>query len=185
MNLDAGRSVLVVIDMQDRLVRAVADADACVDRTTTLLRTADVLDVPVVVVEMNPEKLGPTDARIRQAIGDLAARPKMTFSAMREPAVAEHLAALDRPQAVVVGMETQVCVLQTAMDLLARKSDVFVVADAVGSRRPDARALGLQRMQGAGVEIVTTEMVMFEWLERAGTDAFRQLQPLLKEVGAP
>jgi nicotinamidase-related amidase len=105
---------------------------------------------------------------------------KTAFSCAREPMFADALAAAGRPQVVLCGMETHVCVLQTAIDLQEQGYAVHVVADAVGSRDPARRELGLARMRHAGCTIVDSEMVVFEWLGAAGTDEFKAVSKLIK-----
>ena len=105
---------------------------------------------------------------------------KITFSCLGAADFAARLSALGRTQAVVCGAEAHVCVLQTALDLRARDRRVFIVADATGSRDPANREAALARLSQAGATVVTTEMVLFEWLKRAGTEDFRALLPLIK-----
>ena len=105
---------------------------------------------------------------------------KTAFSAAADPAIAAHLRGLGRHQVVLCGMETHVCVLQTALGLRATGWDVAVAADAVGSRLPYRKQLGLERMRAGGVEIVDSEMVVFEWLGMAGTPEFKELSRLIR-----
>ena len=100
---------------------------------------------------------------------------KIHFSALRENSIAAAIAAKARPQIVVIGTESHVCVLQSVMDLLAANYQVFVVSEAVGSRTVENKQLALSRMQQAGAVIISQEMLAFEWLERCGTDSFRQI----------
>ena len=172
-------AALLVVDLQARLVPAVEDGDAILQRAGILLAAASRLDVPVVVSEQYPQGLGHTDSRLRLP-GEAAVLAKTTFSCLREPALASHLEGLRRRQIVVCGMETHVCVLQTALDLHRSGYRVFVAADAVGSRAAARRQLGLDRMRAAGITIVDSEMVVFEWLERAATETFRELVKSLK-----
>lgn len=180
MRLEAERSVLVVIDIQEKLVPAVEQPDALIARVRMLLEAAAVLEIPVVFTEQYPKGLGPTVAALRESIGPEGAISKVTFACTGEPAFARRLAALGRDQVIVCGMETHVCVLQTALGLREEGQRVAVVADAVSSRSPNDRRLGLKRMRSHGVDVVTAEMVLFEWLERAGTPAFKRLSALIK-----
>jgi nicotinamidase-related amidase len=106
---------------------------------------------------------------------------KMTFSCMGEPEIRERLAGFERAQVVVCGTETHVCVLQSALGLRAAGYEVFVVADGCGTRERADHERALQRLERAGCTIVTAEMVLFEWLERAGTAAFRDILPTIRE----
>ncbi|HFA60288.1 MAG TPA: hydrolase [Rhodospirillales bacterium] len=180
MLLDRTRSLLLVIDVQERLAPAIAEGGARIARTRLLLEGAGHLEVPVVVTEQYPKGLGPTVADLRPLPEGSRLFEKITFSAMREAAVADHLAARGREQIVLCGMESHVCVLQTALDLLARGYRVFVVADACGSRRPQSHELALARLRQEGARAVNVEMVLFEWLERAGSDLFRTVSRLIR-----
>ncbi|WP_288743974.1 isochorismatase family protein, partial [uncultured Rheinheimera sp.] len=100
---------------------------------------------------------------------------KIHFSALREPLIAERLKLSGKTQLVIIGTETHVCVLQTAMDALAAGYQVFIVEEAVGSRTEQNRQLALLRLQQAGAQIISKEMLAFEWLDKAGTDNFRTI----------
>ena len=149
-----------------------------VDFTRRLIVSA-ALSVPILVSEQYPQGLGGTDPRLRlpPTAGIIA---KTSFSALSEPAFRQAFERLNRSQVILCGMEAHVCVLQTALELCEAGHHVFVVADAVGSRREESRALGLARMRDRGVDVVDSEMVVFEWAERAGTDQFRELSRLIK-----
>jgi nicotinamidase-related amidase len=179
-SLAAASSQLLVVDMQERLLPAVADAERVIARVRLMIAAAARLGVPVTVSEQYPKGLGATVATLREALSqDAAILPKLSFSCLGEPALAARLAALSRPQLVVCGAEAHVCVLQTALTALATH-EVFIVADATSSRDPANARLAMDRARAAGCVIVSSEMVVFEWLERAGTDDFRALAPLLK-----
>jgi nicotinamidase-related amidase len=131
------------------------------------------------VSEQYPQGLGHTDARLTLPEG-AAVFAKTAFSAARDPAILTHLGGLGRRQVVLCGMETHVCVLQTALGLQAPDRDVAVVADAVASRHAERRLLGLERLRDEGVAIVDSEMVVFEWLGAAGTPEFKELSRLIR-----
>jgi nicotinamidase-related amidase len=177
--LDAKDCVLFIVDIQARLAPAILDADDILRRTAVLLTAAARLGVPVVASEQYPQGLGPTDERLALPEGSRTF-PKLAFSAAAEPAIVTHLERLSRHQLVLCGMETHVCVLQTALGLQAKGWDVAVVADAVGSRHAERRRLGLERMRGRGIAIVDSEMVVFEWLGAAGTPEFKELSRLIR-----
>jgi nicotinamidase-related amidase len=180
MLIDKDDAALLVVDIQARLAPAVQDAERIMARTRLLLEAASRLAIPVVLSEQYPRGLGHTDERLGSLPPQAKVLDKTSFSCVREPRLREHLDRLGRGQMVVCGMETHVCVLQTALDLRQSGRDVFVVADAVGSRTESSRRLGLERMRDRGVDIVDSEMVVFEWLERAATDDFRALSKLIK-----
>ena len=180
MLLDARQSVLFVVDIQTRLAPAIADADAVIARTVILLTAAARLGVPIVVSEQYPQGLGHTDERLLPLPEDATVMPKTSFSALGDDGIRAHLADLGRRQIVLAGMETHVCVLQTALASKAHGYEVAVAADAVGSRHPERKQRGLERMRDAGIAIVDSEMVVFEWLADAGSPAFKELSRLIR-----
>jgi len=184
MLLNAARSHLMVIDMQARLMPAILDADQIVPRVRTLLVAAQRLGIPTTVTEQYPKGLGPTVPAILEALPrDPVVLPKTAFSAAGDAATMERVAALrgeGRDQAVLCGAESHVCVLQTALGLRSAGLNVFVVADAVSSRASQSVSAACARLLHAGCHWVTTEMVVFEWLEKAGTDDFRALSALIR-----
>ncbi|MDQ4060126.1 MAG: isochorismatase family protein [Pseudomonadota bacterium] len=184
MLLASEKSQLLVIDIQDKVLPAVRDAERVVARTRVLIESARRLDVPILVAEHCPKALGATVAEVRDALGnEPRVLAKTTFSCARDAALAGALAdgrRKGRPQVAVAGIESHVCVLQSVLDLNERGYDVFVVADAVSSREPESRELALARMRQAGIATVNTEMTVFEWLERGDTPQLKALLPLLK-----
>jgi nicotinamidase-related amidase len=177
MLLNVGNAVLLMVDLQQRLVPAIDDGDSMVTRTQRLAEAAMLLGVPVRATEQYPAGLGPTVAEL--AGYPQAVLPKTTFSGVADPGFAALLPA-GVSEIVIAGCETHVCVLQTAVELLGVGHHVALVADAVGSRDPADKAAGLERARQHGVEIVTSEMVLFEWLRDAKHPQFRAVQKLLK-----
>jgi len=171
---------LLAIDLQPALLEAMWNRDQVVANVVRLAKSARILGLPVVATEQNPLKLGPTEPRIAQALAGVTILPKMAFSCCREEQVAAALRALERRFWVICGVEAHVCVSQTAIDLRGQGSQVHVVADAVGSRTQANWHTGLDRMRQAGVVVTSTEMALFELLERAGTDEFRAVQRLVR-----
>lgn len=185
MLLSAERSALVIVDVQERLMPAVVESDRILRNIDVLLKAAGELKVPVLVSEQYPKGLGATVAAVRDALpADSVAKDlvieKITFSCAGEPAFMDRLVGLGRKQIVLVGAETHVCVLQTALQVAAAGFDVFLVADACSSRTVANAELAIARMRANGVEIVSTEMVIFEWMERAGTPSFKIISQLIK-----
>lgn len=202
MLLDADDSQLVLIDYQSRLMPAVQDASAVLANAHRLAQAARLMGVPVWATEQNPTKLGGTD----EALAALCDRivPKMAFGAAEvlQPLLVPQAAVpaprgnarslprhLQKPQAqseperstvVIAGCEAHVCLLQTALELLDREWDVCVVTDACGSRTERNRDAAFDRLAGAGCELVTTEMVGFEWLRDCENPHFKAWQALIK-----
>ena len=175
--MDRAQSALLVIDFQARLMPAIAGGAAAVANARRLVEAADLLGVPVLFTEENPEGLGPTVPDLaRYAEGRLAR--KMSFDACREPGFLELLG--EKPQVIVAGCETHVCVLQTALGLIAAGRRVCLVRDAVGSRRAESKEAAIRRLERHGAEIVTTEMVVFEWLGSAEHPRFRDALALIR-----
>ena len=176
--LDRGRSVLCLVDLQQKLMPAIAGADEVVANAGKLLAAAEELGVPVLSTEQYPKGLWPTVPDLARPDGAHPVVAKMTFDSCRAPGVMDGLPA--GHHIVVAGAEAHVCVLQTALGLLERSRRVFVVADAVGSRRPENKEAALRRLERAGAEVVTTEMVIFEWLGSAEDPAFKSVIALVK-----
>lgn len=181
MLVSAARSQLLVVDVQERLAPAMTEGQAAFANIERLVRAARVLDVPLTISEQYPKGLGPTLPGVIEACGpDCVVLPKLDFSCGRNAELATRIAALDRPQVIICGLEAHVCVLQSAIDIAASGHECFVVVDAVASRREESKQIALRRLERCGVALVTTEMVAFEWLERAGSAAFKTLAPILK-----
>jgi len=178
--LDAVTSALLIVDIQERLAPATDDPEPVVRNAGILLRAAARLEIPVLVSEQYPRGLGPTVPEIAGLVAPEAIVDKLHFSCVRDVGWAERFAATGREAAVVAGMEAHVCVLQTVLGLLDQGVACAVVADAVTSRTPLNRDLALDRMARAGALVVSTEMVVFEWLGVAGTDEFRELSALIR-----
>lgn len=177
LTIDPILSALAVIDIQQKLMPAIANGDQVIDHTVRLLKAARLLEIPRLFTEQNPAGLGHTESRLKIQ-GDEAVLEKMAFDAGRTLGAEKLMAG--RQQLVVAGCEAHVCVLQTVLGLLAAGKKVFVVSDAVGSRAPENRSRALDRMAAHGAELVTTEMVIFEWLGSAEHPQFRAVLPLLK-----
>lgn len=181
MLMDRRHATLLLIDLQERLVPAMHEPEPVIGNVQALLTAADRLGVSTTVTEQYPKGLGPTVSSIAERVaGRDAIFAKTTFSALEDPATMARLRQSRRTQVVVAGIEAHVCVLQTAVGLTQAGYQVFVVADAVTSRRLDSVAIALERMRQEGVAVVTTEMVLFEWLERAGSDEFREISRLIR-----
>ncbi len=174
MLIHADRSTLLLVDLQERLYPAIHDATAVLEASSWLTRLAQRLGVPVICTEQYPKGLGPTMPSLRALLPDDCRIEKMHFSAVAEGALFRAVGG-DRAQFVVAGTEAHVCVQQTVLDLIAAGRRVFVVEEAVGSRRRTDKALALERMRAHGADIVSREMVAFEWLGQAGTEIFREV----------
>ena len=157
---------------------AIDGADEVMANAGRLLAAAEQLSVPVLVTEQNPKGLGPTVSELTRPEGTVRVVAKVEFDACRAKGVIDALP--PGHHIVVAGCEAHVCVLQTVLGLLDRSRRAYVVADAIGSRRPENKAAALARLDRAGAEIVTTEMVLFEWLGSADDPAFKPVVALVK-----
>jgi nicotinamidase-related amidase len=173
-------TVLVLIDVQERLLGAMHEREALVTSLTRLLRGAAALGVPVVVTEQIPEKLGATVPALAAAAGSPPALVKSCFSCAGAPAFLERIRGLGRTQVVLCGIEAHVCVYQTARDLLDAGYHVEVVADAVASRAPENRRIALERLACEGAALTSVEMALFELQRVATGDSFKALLGIVK-----
>ena len=199
MLLDVSDSQLVLVDYQARLMQAIHDGPLVLANAVKLAQAAQKLRVPVFGTEQNAEKLGANDERLRALCQKTL--DKMSFSAVEEGLLAclrpparpaagnarslpKHLqkapTASERNTVVIAGCEAHVCLLQTALELMEQEIDVWVVTDACGSRTERNRDAAYDRLAGSGAELVTTEMVLFEWLRSADHPAFKEVQALIK-----
>lgn len=179
--INAASSLLLVIDFQGRLMPAIADGAAVLRNALILAQAAQSLSVPTLATEQYPAGLGRTAAGLAALCGE--SLEKTTFGACGTPAFLEALqrmAPCSAPTLLISGCEAHVCVLQTALQLHAQGFDVRVVVDAVGSRSAISKNTALERMRAAGIGLVTTEMVLFEWLRDAKHPQFRALSKLIK-----
>lgn len=180
MLISRDKSLLLIVDVQEKLVSVMAEPRRVIHNGALLMRAAARLGVPVVVSEQYPKGIGPTIFDLREYMPAEGAVEKLHFSCAQEPEILRRLTDSGRRQVVIAGIEAHVCVLQTALDLLERGFEVFVVVDACSSRRPENEALARERLAQAGVSLAATESVLFEWLGEAGTPEFKELMPLIK-----
>lgn len=184
MRMQRERAQLLIIDVQEKLLPAVCEPERVTNICLRLMKAAKYLGVPITVSEQYPQGIGPTVAPLLAEVNDsIPVLSKFHFSCLRDDALHNRIQKLrgnGHNQIVLAGIESHVCVMQTAMDLIADGLQVYIVADAVSSRADTARELALQRLRALGAAIVDSEMVIFEWLDRAGTPEFKGLLPLIK-----
>jgi nicotinamidase-related amidase len=180
MLLNRDHGLLMVIDVQERLAPATADPETVIGNSEKLLTAAARLGIPVIVTEQYPKGLGGTVAALRDKAPKDAIMDKVHFSCAGDERIRERLEASGRWQVVITGMEAHVCVAQTALALRNNGFDVAVVADAVTSRDPANKELALARLREAGVTLIPTESVLFEWLGNSQDPAFKELTAMIK-----
>jgi nicotinamidase-related amidase len=174
--LDRGRTALVVVDVQEAFRPAVLDFERTAANVAKLAKGAKILGVPIVATEQYPRGLGSTVPEVAGELEGVEPLEKVCFSA----AAAEGFDLGGRDQALVCGIETHVCVSQTAHDLLDRGVEVHVARDAVTSRSEENRELGLHKMEGSGAVVTSVETALFELLGAADSDEFKQVQGLIR-----
>lgn len=173
----------VVVDVQERLMGAMPEdiIETNLKNMKILLEAANILGIPITVTEQYPKGLGPTIGEIKNSVGKgVEPIEKVVFSCAREPEFESALKDIDRGSVLLCGVETHVCVLQTAIDLINRGYNVYVPADAVISRRELDWEKGMELIEKAGATVGTTEAFLFQLLERAGTDEFKQISKLVR-----
>lgn len=179
LKLDPHRGVLLVVDVQPSFLKGIYEAERVLARTTFLARVAEAMGVPILATEQNPTRMGGTAPELIPYVG--APFSKLEFSCVGCEDLASALEFTGRRQAVLIGIETHICVGQTAQDLLALGYEVAVCPDAVSAGSLEAHKLGMERMRDAGVVPVHTEAVAYEWLGTAEHFAFRQVLSIVKE----
>lgn len=174
--------MLLVIDVQDKLLPMIRHRERVVAMTCKLLKGLSVFEVPVLVTEQYPKGLGRTDATVLSALAatNHSVLEKPSFSACGTDPVRTAMNKLDRPQVIIAGIEAHVCVQQTTLDLCAMDYDVFVCADAIGSRGKLDYECSLDRMRQAGAAVTTVESVLFELCHRCDAPQFKAMLEVIK-----
>lgn len=174
---EASRSSLIVIDLQEKLMPVITDGAGIVRRALILAQAARLLDVPVIGTVQQPMRLGDTVREIKLMFDNTF--DKIDFDACTNPAFLNSMEQ-NRDELIVLGCEAHVCVLQTVLGLLHRKRHVKLVVDAIGSRQNFNKQAAIERAHSAGAEIVTSEMVIFEWMRSSEHSKFREILKLIK-----
>lgn len=178
--LRRNESVLVIVDVQERLHRVIPNAHEAMRNVAILSHGVTLMGVPTVVTEQYPKGIGPTTPEVAEAAGDAPVVEKREFGSFGNENFVEAMRPYANKTLIVCGFETHVCVMQTALQARARGHRVFVVADAVGSRSPMNNQLALDRMREADCTIVSTEMALFELLGSSEAPEFKAIQQLIK-----
>jgi nicotinamidase-related amidase len=178
--LNTGNTVLVVIDIQGKLASLMHQKEAVYQNVNRLIKGARVLDIPIIWTEQYPEGIGSTIPEIAETLEGIKPISKMTFSCCRNNEFLEALKATERTQVLVTGIETHICVYQTTLELLDAGFEVEVVADAVSSRTPENKEIGLQKMKTAGAGLTGTETALYELLGVASGPKFKEILRIVK-----
>lgn len=177
--LERQNSLFFVIDIQERLVPAVKDSDKVINNTLTLLKSANLMDIDIIATEQYPKGLGSTIAILKEYIKEERIFSKVEFSACIDE-VKEFIKKTNKNKIIIAGMETHVCVYQTARDLLSLGLDVYIVKDAVSSRTEANYLNGLELLKDMGCVITNIETVLFDLLQKAGTEEFKTISKFIK-----
>lgn len=182
--LNRDHALLLAVDIQDKLMPHGQEAvEPFLRNAEKLIGSAKTLGLPVLVTEQNPERLGKTNSRVAAALGETPCIAKLEFSCMANSGFQGALRATGRSQCIIIGMETHICVMQTALGLKEAGFQPFVVQDGCLAAVEEEHEAGLRRMVQEGVMLTTTQMAMFELLRAAGTPEFKRMLPLLKPGG--
>ncbi|HAO20151.1 MAG: hydrolase [Desulfobacteraceae bacterium IS3] len=178
--LNPDTTVLAVIDVQGKLAQMMYAKDALFKSLENMIKSAKVLGIPIIWMEQIPENLGSTLPELAQLMSDMKPIAKYTFSCCGNESFTERFKAINRKQVLVCGIESHICVYQTAADLLKMGNEVYVLCDCVSSRTPENKQLGIDRMKDAGAIPTGVEMALFEMLKAAKGPQFKEIVKLIK-----
>ena len=173
------KTVFVLVDIQEKFIPVVHNIDQVISNTNILIRASEILNIPLIVTEQYPKGLGMTWREINLPDNPVLFE-KIHFSCFGCDEFSKKIEEMGAESIVLFGIETHVCVLQTALDALKNNITVYLVSDAVSSRTPENKSIAIERMRQSGIFIVSTEMILFQLLERAGTGEFRLISDLVK-----
>lgn len=182
LRIDRTNSFLLVIDIQSKLAPAIADEKNVTARAGALIRAARLLGVPIFATEHCPDRIGPLVPDLRTLLDSNEIMSKRQFCCADDAGILDRLKASGRSQAVVAGMESHVCVMQSALGLAENGFAPFFVNDASGSRHAADHASAMERLRAQGISVVSAEMAIFEWLDHADDPAFREVLAIVKSL---
>ena len=178
--LEKNNAILIVTDIQGKLASLMHEREALYKNTGIMIECIKALDIPILWIEQYPRGLGPTVPEVASHLDGYKPLPKKTFSSLKDPVISGRFNEYNRTQALLVGIETHVCIYQTAMDLLIRGIETHVVEDAVSSRSAMNKRIGLEKIARAGGHITSVETALFEMLKIAEGEAFKKIVWLVK-----
>jgi nicotinamidase-related amidase len=173
-------TVLVIIDVQGKLAQLMHKKEELFENLQKIIKGARVLGIPIIWLEQNPAGLGPTIPEVASLLSDIKPISKFSFSCCGDERFISALNSLNRKQVLLAGIETHICVYQTAADLVGLGYDVQIVADAVSSRAKENKKIGLERMREIGASLTSTETALFELLRTARADKFKEIARIVK-----
>lgn len=175
--LDTNNSILVIIDIQEKLVKAASNGEKTIINTSKISQAAQILSIPVIITEQYPKGLGATVESITGS--DAFIMEKSSFSAFKEPEFEQKIKSLNRKQVILCGIEAHICVLQTAIDLYKNGYEVYVLKDCVSSRSEEEQNSGLELLKQYGIKVITVEIALFQWLKSSKHPQFKDIQKLI------
>ncbi|MEN6621906.1 MAG: hydrolase [Smithella sp.] len=178
--INRDEAIIIVIDIQDKLFQAMHNKENLLANAVKTIKGAKVFNLPIVVTEQIPEKLGTTIPEIAIELEGIERISKSSFSSWGENNFRDKLKSVSRRKAIILGIESHICVYQTAVDLINNGYEVQIVADAVSSRTKENSNIGLAAMRSAGAHVTSTEMLLFEILGSAKNDGFKDIQKIVK-----
>jgi nicotinamidase-related amidase len=180
MRINKENTVAVVVDIQEKLLPHIENNDKITKNSLTLIKGLRVLGIPVIATQQYTKGLGNTIDSISEAVGNFSYIEKTSFSCYREPSFIKVLNRLGKRNVILLGVETHVCVMQTALDLHANNFNPVIITDATGSRKAEDKKVAIWRMRDEGCTMATTESILFELCLKAGTDEFKEISKLVK-----
>lgn len=174
--MNRNESLLIIIDVQEKLAPAMNSPREVINGCARLIDIAKILAIPFIITEQYPKGLGQSMIDIREKAGaETKYHAKTTFSCVRDENILNMITTSGKKQIILAGLETHICILQTALELKDKGYDVFVVSDACATRDPLQNVLGIQRLLHNKINVVSSEMVIFEWLEKSGSEEFKTI----------
>ncbi len=174
------KTVLTIVDVQGKLAQMMSGKQALFENLQKIIKGIQALEIPILWVEQNPEGLGSTIPEVAELLAGINPISKLSFSCCKNERFIQALKAANCNQILIVGIEAHICVYQTAMDLVKLDHEVEVVTDAVSSRTVENKNVALQKMSSAGVSLTSTEMALFELLEVAEGEQFKEILKIVK-----
>ncbi|MFS0574006.1 hydrolase [Sporosarcina sp. 179-K 3D1 HS] len=178
--LKIGQTAFVLVDVQGKLAKTVDNSEAFLENLEKLVRGLQLLEIPIIWLEQYPEGLGPTDEQISRHLTGMRPIQKMTFNACLTPGFLQTVGETGRHQLLIAGIEAHICTYQTAMGLKEAGYEVQVVADAVSSRTRANKEIALEKMQSKGILLTSVEMALFELMQVAEGEQFKELLTVVK-----
>lgn len=178
--LNSDNSLLIIIDIQEKLIKAAQNSNSLINSANKITKAANILGIPLIITEQYPKGLGQTDPSIIEAYPNVHPIEKTSFSAMQEENFINEIKKFNKKQIILCGIETHICVLQTAIELISNGYDVYILKDASSSRSEFEHKSGLDLLQQYGAKIISTEIAIFQWLRTSKHPHFKEIQALIK-----